>query len=1395
MTEAAPPSRWRQMAHLVARSLIWLMAALVLGIPLLVWSLLHSEGVTRAVLLHVPGVRVWDSQGALLGDFRARRVEIDLPRGSLLTLDDAAWRALSIHPDPAAAWWFGLHAKELRARLVQLKWVPNPHPGPSTDPYDLRLPLSVTVDRVLADRGDSALWGDVPLKGLDGRLEMEQAHHLARIQHVEWGGWSFQGEGWVKTLGRLQAQLNLTAAGQYQQQGGSSPIQAQIHADGPLTALAVRTQATVGSSSSQQRLDADVTLKLWAPWMLPALHVKARDFDLAALSDALPRTSLSGTAYWDTQGPDMRVKLGLKNALAGNWQDHLVPVRDLVGTARLPAALHADSLATLVHAGEMQVTAQVPAQGQDGVIALSGTWNTRADSTASASATRIQMSLNRVSLQDLDARAPALVLSGDTWMEPDRPLRQASDLEQAGWRVGSRLTGRYRGGDQTNTMQSVQATLNGLWRTGEVAVSELVLQSEGARASVKGKASYSRDAAQAWQWRTQATLDVDGFDPRVWLPWPHSLNGANRLKGSLDWDVASDWRGQARLRLDPSVVAGTPVQGSASWNAGPQQGGGAQALIEADLIAAGNRMQGKGQLPWRLGADGWPRVKGDQHWDLDVNAPALNALQTLASVAGVHALSGQVSAQARFSGQWPSFDTEGHLNAQKLAWQWDGVAASELAQASASWAMQTMRWDAPLQWQASLRGLKLPHLELTQADWTVAGTGREHRSTLNLQGKPVSASSPSTSRPIEPMQVTLNLQGGLQGQGADLTGWRGRVQALDWVSSQDPSKVWLQARPFDLSWRHRPDMDQLTVSPTGFTVMGAEVSLKELEWQVLGTGGWGQIKTWLQLEPLNLAKVLKQWQPQAGWGGDMTVAGQVYLVHSPAQPWSVQAKVSKVSGDLTLSEPSIEGNSQQSLGIDVAAVELTAQDGNWVLSEQFDGRVLGRLSGRQTVRVSNPQNLPSAHDILSGQLDLNIDSLRPWAAWIPAGWRLSGQLVGRADLGGTLGAPEYRGALQGKQLRLANGLLGVNLTDGRLALDLQGDRAHLTELSARAAQGGAIRVTGQANLGAAPQATLDVQAERFAVFQRIDRRLLVTGQARAVLGEEDVSLTGKVRVDEGLFDFSRSDAPTIGDDVNVLNGPGQTQDDSAAGSSSAAGKRKLMADVDIDLGDKLHLRGRGLDTDLTGNVKFTTPNNRPSLQGTVKTVKGTYVAYGQKLDIEHGFIVFSGPIENPRLDILAMRRQSPMAASNDVKVGVKIAGTAQDPRVSLYSDPAMSETDKLSWLILGRGSSGLGGADIGLLQSAAVALLSGEGPSTADNIMSTLGIDELSLKQSDGTVRETVVNVGKQLSKYWYLGYERNLNATSGNWQLIYRLAQRFTVRAQTGVDNAIDFIWSWRWD
>ena len=43
------------------------------------------------------------------------------------------------------------------------------------------------------------------------------------------------------------------------------------------------------------------------------------------------------------------------------------------------------------------------------------------------------------------------------------------------------------------------------------------------------------------------------------------------------------------------------------------------------------------------------------------------------------------------------------------------------------------------------------------------------------------------------------------------------------------------------------------------------------------------------------------------------------------------------------------------------------------------------------------------------------------------------------------------------------------------------------------------------------------------------------------------------------------------------------------------------------------------------------------------------------------------------------------------------------------------------------------------------------------------------------------------------MGYERGVNATTGTWQLIYRAAQRYTLRMQSGLENALDVIWTWR--
>jgi translocation and assembly module TamB len=429
---------------------------------------------------------------------------------------------------------------------------------------------------------------------------------------------------------------------------------------------------------------------------------------------------------------------------------------------------------------------------------------------------------------------------------------------------------------------------------------------------------------------------------------------------------------------------------------------------------------------------------------------------------------------------------------------------------------------------------------------------------------------------------------------------------------------------------------------------------------------------------------------------------------------------------------------------------------------------------------------------MDGVLELQIADLGVWGPWLPAGWRLTGGMHANAAISGRFGAPEYVGELSGAGIGVRNVLQGVDVRDGELNIQLLGDSARIEKFAASAGKG-RLSLLGDASLGASPRAELNLKLEQFQLLGRVDRRIVASGDAALKLGRDTLALNGEFRVDEGLIDFSRSDAPRLSDDVQVHRGNAEdfklTSATAAEAEAGSARARRATLDLRVQLGEKLRIRGQGLDAGLRGELRLTAPQGRLRVDGSVRTVDGTYRAYRQRLNIERGVLTFNGPIENPQLDIEAIR------PNLDVRVGVAVTGTVLVPRVRLFSEPDMSDADKLSWLLRGRASEGPGSGDTALLQAAAMALISGDEPSVLDQLFNVIGLDDLSVRQSGDAGGGAIVSVGKQLSRNWYVGYERGLNATTGNWQLIYRIAQRFTIRAQSGESNSIELIWSWRWN
>ncbi len=998
--------------------------------------------------------------------------------------------------------------------------------------------------------------------------------------------------------------------------------------------------------------------------------------------------------------------------------------------------------------------------------------------------------------------------------------------------------------------QPIALDLDGAWRPEMWSVRSLRLRTGEASAAKPGSEASLREASLRWRgpqaWQAQGELAVARFDPQVWLPWPQGMDRRNSLSAQGRFDIDQRGHGQADLSLLPGTLAGLPVRGEVHWRASEA----AAMQLQADLDVAGNQVRAQGQ--------GTAQQPLHGAWQVQVAAGQLQALSPLAPLLGLRQLQGAVQADARWQGGWPPRDSQGTLSARDLRLTRSDGSAVSLASALGDW-----RWGGvgaggtlasmPLHLQAKLQGLRTSGLQIDQAQATLGGSLSAHQLRLEGDGRvlpsPGAAAGAGSSAPGH---LVLALDGAWQGGRPDgqatpagASVWRGRLQQASVNASTPPTArsaqspgpsasplaqapAWFQAQPTDITWQQGPGGRSLVVQPTRLQLMGAELSVERLRWQggpasttsptppsaVAGAQATPindtQLDLLVRLAPLNLPQWLARWQPQAGWGGDLTVGGQLRALRQPGRPWEIDAELARQAGDVTLSEPTVEGQTAQRLGLREARASLSVRNGLWTLQQTLDGRVLGRLSGRQTVQVHDPMALPQANAALSGEVDMQVASLRPLATWAPAGWRLNGQLQARAQIGGTLGAPRWSGWVQGEQLAISQSLLGVHLSEGQLRIDLDGERARLTRFVASGGpQGGRVLADGEATLGASPQLKLHVQAERFAALQRIDRRIVLSGDTQATVAADSLQVRGRVQIDEGLIDIGHASAPTLGDDVTVRRRPGAQPDDGDAASSdsgsgngngssksSGNGQRKVDADIALDLGQQLRLKGHGLDGLLVGQLQVSTPSNKPSIKGVVKLSQGTFAAYGQKLRIERSTITFTGLIDNPRLDILAMRPQLPTADESDVRVGVRITGTALDPRIRLYSEPSLTETEQLSWLVLGRAPTGLGGADIGLLQSAAVALLSGDSrEGLTDKVIGLLGLDNLSVRQSEGTVRDTVVNVGKQVSRHWYVGYERNLNATGGNWQLIYALAQRFKLRAQAGEDNAVDLIWQWRWD
>lgn len=1327
------------------------------------WALRSAPG-SAWLLAHVPGLKVSAPKGALLGgDFEAGRVDL-LAAGTAVSVQGLAWRGLGLELQ-ARSPWLRVTLAELRAARVDVQLPPSSG-EPAAAPSSLRLPVELDIAALRVQTLFVNALGADPVRELAAAVHLSaDAGTVHRLEGLELRHGTLQASGSARVRSDAPFDLRVSLALAQNPRAPELDWRATAVLDGPLAAP--RLQATVRAEpatpgAAAQSLDLRTVLRPFERWPLGDLDATARAFDLSALNAAWPRTALDGEARAATTAIDRpaEVTVVLRNREPGLWNAARLPLRQLELTLRT----RPDAPATI----ELpRVEAELGTEASPaGHLSASGRW-TRARWTVVATLADVTPAL-------LDARAPAMRLGGPVTLEGrGQGADAAIDLRAT---LAGALAAR---GPARAVQLEADATLAGA----RIELRKLLARAGGASATLTGEAQ-RRDADRAWQLAGLATL-VD-FDPLPWWPgrqdspWrrgPHRLNAKAAfdlaVPDGTDLRTLAAVRGQARLDLARSQLAGVALAGQATLR---NPGGGA-AQAEASFQLDGNTLGASGQL------DAVGTGRSDR-WTLKLDAPALARLtplwRLLRPADPAAALAGAATAKLQLAGRWPELTSEGEVDATGL--RVDSARAERL---QARWRLGTQA-DAPVDLRATLTQAALGQATFDTAELELQGRARDHRLTLNARSRSRPPAWVDTVQPPAGAAATETVavfaaQGGLvDAPPQTAAGWRGRVQTLS-VGPGSGGPPWLRAADVDLDaqWGGAP---RATLQPGRAELLGAALRWSRIEWQAADGANPQRLEAQAEIEPFTVAPLLRRLQPDFGWGGDLAVVARLDVRSAP----SVRADivVERARGDLSVTDET----GTQALGLSDLRLGLNAVDGVWSFTQGLAGSTLGVAAGAVVART-DPQSLwPAADTPIQGVLELRVAKLSTWGPWVPPGWRLGGALHIGAVIGGRFGAPEYTGRLDGDQLSVRNVLQGVNVTDGDLELVLQGATARIERFEARAG-GGKVTIEGGATFGDTPRLDLRVVAERFQVLGRVDRRIVASGQGRLQAERERITVEGRFGLDEGLVDFSRSDAPSLSGDVEVVNRPNAKQSAAPAAPAKRASATPVALDLRVDLGERLRVRGRGLDTGLRGELRVTAPNGILAVNGQVRAVEGTYAAYGQKLSIDRGELDFNGPAENPRLDIEATR------PNLDLRVGVLVTGSAQNPRIRLFSEPEMSEVDKLSYLVLGRASEGLGRTDTALLQRAAMALLAGEGESVTGQLTQAVGLDELSVRQTEGDVRETVVSLGKQLSRRWYVGYERGLNATTGTWQLVYRIAQRFTLRAQSGLDNSLDLIWTWRWD
>ncbi|TMN87020.1 hypothetical protein CWB72_17280 [Pseudoalteromonas phenolica] len=477
-------------------------------------------------------------------------------------------------------------------------------------------------------------------------------------------------------------------------------------------------------------------------------------------------------------------------------------------------------------------------------------------------------------------------------------------------------------------------------------------------------------------------------------------------------------------------------------------------------------------------------------------------------------------------------------------------------------------------------------------------------------------------------------------------------------------------------------------------------------------------------------------------------------------------------------------HSDTSVPVEYIEVNLSGDEqkiaGNWQLSSTLIGLVSGQLAANVE---DNRIHTPTASIKLD---DLALQPLGDLAnRFLPQPINIAGQVSTELLLSGDIKQPDIEGQIDLKEFAIAQSALPLSFVDSAVSVEFKGQSARLN---------GALNTDKQGQLDL--KGILDWQQELSADISVSGKQVSITPQQGMIFSvspklslayrDAHLSLTGRVDIPQGRIKISQlpEQVVAVSDDQVIVDLPTDTQTNLPF---------NYILDLEVALQDDFRVYAFGLDSYVFGQISLDKTPDTPLLaSGEFALREGVYKALGQDLLIQQGQVGFNGPLSRPYLNVRAIR--NPEVTADDVIAGIELTGSASNPSLNIFSQPAMDQAHALSYLLNGQPLEQSENNNNALLSQMLLAQSINFSESFINKAGKKFGIEDVSVS-AKGSGDDTQVELSGYITPSVQVSYRVGVFEAMNEIAIRYRVFTKLYIEATSGLYDSIDLLYQFDWD